>query len=64
MEEGMRILPFQYLKYLNGSLTWGKILRHGMSGFIPIRGRCAADFYRHSSGLRQGKVAVINLQVP
>jgi hypothetical protein len=25
---------FQYLKYLKGSLTYRKILRHGTSGFI------------------------------
>jgi hypothetical protein len=33
MDEGVRILPIQYLKYLKGSLTFRKILRHGTSGF-------------------------------
>jgi hypothetical protein len=33
MDEGVRILPIQYLKYLKRSLTCRKILRHGDSGF-------------------------------
>jgi hypothetical protein len=33
MEEGVRILPINYLRYLKGSLTCRKILRHGTSGF-------------------------------
>jgi hypothetical protein len=33
MDEGMKIFPIQYLWYVNGSLTWRKILRHGISGF-------------------------------
>jgi hypothetical protein len=33
MEEGMRILHIQYLRYLKESLTRRKILRHGTSGF-------------------------------
>jgi hypothetical protein len=33
MDEGVRILPFQYLRYLKGSLTCRKVLRHGTSGF-------------------------------
>jgi hypothetical protein len=38
---------YQYLKYLKGSLTRRKILRHGTSGFASHpKGRCAADFYR------------------
>jgi hypothetical protein len=31
MDEGLKI--FQYLKYVNGSLTCRKILRRGTSGF-------------------------------
>jgi hypothetical protein len=34
MEERVRILPIQYLKYLKGPLTCRKILRHETSGFI------------------------------
>jgi hypothetical protein len=33
MDEGMRISHIQYLKYLKGSSTCRKILRHGTSGF-------------------------------
>jgi hypothetical protein len=33
MDEGVRILPIQYLRYLKGSLTCSKMLRHGTSGF-------------------------------
>jgi hypothetical protein len=33
MDEGVRILHYHYLKYLKGSLTCRKILRHGTSGF-------------------------------
>jgi hypothetical protein len=33
MDEGVRILPYQYLKYLKGSTICRKILRHGTSGF-------------------------------
>jgi hypothetical protein len=33
MDEGVRIFACQYLKYLKGSLTCRKILRHGASGF-------------------------------
>jgi hypothetical protein len=33
VDEGVRILPFQYLKYVNGCLTCHKILWHGTSGF-------------------------------
>jgi hypothetical protein len=33
MDEEVRILPIQYLKYLKVSLTCRKILRHGASGF-------------------------------
>jgi hypothetical protein len=31
--DGARIFAYKYLKYLNGSLTSSKILRHGTSGF-------------------------------
>jgi hypothetical protein len=33
MDERMRILPIQYLWYVNGFLTCRKILRHGIWGF-------------------------------
>jgi hypothetical protein len=33
MDEIVRILPFQYLRYLKGSLTCRKILGHGTSDF-------------------------------
>jgi hypothetical protein len=33
MDKGVRILPILYLRYLKGSLTCRKILRHGTSGF-------------------------------
>jgi hypothetical protein len=33
MDKGVRILPIQYLRYLKGSLTCCKILRHGTSSF-------------------------------
>jgi hypothetical protein len=33
MDEGVRILLIQYLRYLKGSLTCHKILRHETSGF-------------------------------
>jgi hypothetical protein len=33
MDEGVRILPIQYLKYLKEYFTCHKILRHGTSGF-------------------------------
>jgi hypothetical protein len=33
MDEGVRILPIQYLKCLKGSLTSRKFLWHGTSGF-------------------------------
>jgi hypothetical protein len=33
MDEGMRILRIQYLRYVNGSFTCRKTLRHGTSGF-------------------------------
>jgi hypothetical protein len=33
MDEGVRIFPYQYLKYLTGSLTCRKILRLGTPGF-------------------------------
>jgi hypothetical protein len=33
MDEGVRILPILYLRYLKGSLTCRKILRHRTSGF-------------------------------
>jgi hypothetical protein len=33
MDEGVRTLPIQYLRYLKGSLTCHKFLRHGASGF-------------------------------
>jgi hypothetical protein len=33
MDEGVRILPIHYLRYLKGSSTCRKILRHGTSGF-------------------------------
>jgi hypothetical protein len=32
MDEGMRILHIQYLRYVNGSFTCRKMLRHGTSG--------------------------------
>jgi hypothetical protein len=34
MDEGLRILPIQYLRYLKGSLTYRKIIPHGNSDFI------------------------------
>jgi hypothetical protein len=33
MDEGVIILPFQYLKYFKGSLARCKVLWHGTSGF-------------------------------
>jgi hypothetical protein len=33
MGKGVRILPIQYLRYLKGSLTCSKFLRHGTSSF-------------------------------
>jgi hypothetical protein len=33
MDEGVRILCFQYLWYVNGSFTCRNVLRHGTSGF-------------------------------
>jgi hypothetical protein len=33
MDQGVRILLIQYVRYLKGSLTCGKILQHGTSGF-------------------------------
>jgi hypothetical protein len=33
MDKGVRILPFQYMKYHKASLTCRKILQHGISGF-------------------------------
>jgi hypothetical protein len=38
---GVKILPIQYLRYLKGSSTCCKILRHGTSGFTsPPKERC------------------------
>jgi hypothetical protein len=40
MDEGVRIFPIQYLRYLKGSLTYRKMLRRGISGFTyhPLKG--------------------------
>jgi hypothetical protein len=44
MDEGMRMLRIQYLWYVNESFTCRKILRHGTSGFIPIRRKVCCGF--------------------
>jgi hypothetical protein len=36
MDEGVRILPFQYLRYIKGPLKRCKILGHGTSGFTSL----------------------------
>jgi hypothetical protein len=47
IDEGVRILPVQYLRYLKGSFTCCKILRYGIFRlYFRSEGRCAADFYR------------------
>jgi hypothetical protein len=40
MDEGVRILPIQYLRYLNTSLTCCKILQHGAFGSTPHLKEC------------------------
>jgi hypothetical protein len=52
MDEGAKILPIQYLRYLKGSLTCRKMLTWDLRLYFPSEGRCAADFYpSHRPGL-------------